>query len=299
MEFKQLESYIAIVKYKNLTTAAEKLGISQPTISVHLKNLEEELHTRLIIRTAKNFEVTQRGQEFFVCAQNILKLRDDLINSWNGREAEIIRMGVSTIPSAYILPEVLPAFGKEHENVYFSIDQMDSQRVIDEVHKGTYDLGLVGMKTEDELLAFEKFYQDKLVVITPVKEKFLRMKEQQELPVEHLFQEPVILREEGSGSGKSAGKFLKKMGIREDKLHIAARINDQESIKNLVAGGLGISIVSEKAVKDYVESRRLLQFSLPEEFSGREFYIVYQKNYILKECAREFIRFLKMYQKNL
>lgn len=299
MEFKQLESYIAIVKYKNLTTAAEKLGISQPTISVHLKNLEEELHTRLIIRTAKNFEVTQRGQEFFVCAQNILKLRDDLINSWNGREAEIIRMGVSTIPSAYILPEVLPAFGKAHENVYFSIDQMDSQRVIDEVHKGTYDLGLVGMKTEDELLAFEKFYQDKLVVITPVKEKFLRMKEQQELPVEHLFQEPVILREEGSGSGKSAGKFLEKMGIREDKLHIAARINDQESIKNLVAGGLGISIVSEKAVKDYVESRRLLQFSLPEEFSGREFYIVYQKNYILKECAGEFIRFLKMYQKNL
>jgi len=112
-------------------------------------------------------------------------------------------------------------------------------------------------------------------------------------------QEPVFLREEGSGSGKSAGKFLKKMGIREDKLHIAARINDQESIKNLVAGGLGISIVSEKAVKDYVESRRLLQFSLPEEFSGREFYIVYQKNYILKECAGEFIRFLKMYQKNL
>lgn len=65
MEFKQLESYIAIVKYKNLTTAAEALGISQPTISIHLKNLEEELHTRLIIRTAKNFEVTRRGQEFF------------------------------------------------------------------------------------------------------------------------------------------------------------------------------------------------------------------------------------------
>ena len=278
MEFKQLESYIAIVKYKNLTTAAEALGISQPTISIHLKNLEEELHTRLIIRTAKNFEVTQRGQEFFICAQNILKLRDDLVNSWNGREAEIIRMGVSTIPSAYILPEVLPVFGKEHENVYFSIDQMDSQKVIDEVHKGTYDLGLVGMKTEDELLAFEQFYQDRLVVITPVKE-------------------PVILREEGSGSGKSAGRFLEKMGIKEEKLHVAARINDQESIKNLVAGGLGISIVSEKAVKDYVESRRLLQFSLPEEFSGREFYIVYQKNYILKECSGEFIKFLKAYQK--
>lgn len=159
--------------------------------------------------------MTRRGQEFFVCAQNILKLRDDLINSWNGREAEVIRMGVSTIPSAYILPEVLPAFGKEHENVYFSIDQMDSQKVIDEVHKGTYDLGLVGMKTEDELLAFEQFYRDRLVVITPVKEKFLRMKEQKEMPVECLFQEPVILREKGSGSGKSAGRFLEKWGSRK------------------------------------------------------------------------------------
>lgn len=84
--------------------------------------------------------------------------------------------------------------------------------MIDEVHKGTYDLGLVGMKTEDELLAFEQFYQDRLVVITPVKEKFLRMKEQKEMPVECLFQEPVILREEGSGSGKSAGRFLEKWG---------------------------------------------------------------------------------------
>ena len=174
---------------------------------------------------------------------------------------------------------------------------MDSQKVIDEVHKGTYDLGLVGMKTEDELLAFEQFYRDRLVVITPVKEKFLRMKEQKEMPVECLFQEPVILREKGSGSGKSAGRFLEKMGIKEEKLHVAARINDQESIKNLVAGGLGISIVSEKAVKDYVESRRLLQFSLPEEFAGREFYIVSQKNYSLKECAGEFIKCLKAYQK--
>lgn len=296
MEFKQLESYIAIVKYKNLTTAAEKLGISQPTISIHLKNLEEELHTRLIIRTAKNFEVTQRGQEFFVCAQNILKLRDDLVDRWNGQESEIIRLGVSTIPSAYILPEVLPAFGAEHRNVYFSIDQMDSQRVIDEVQKGTFDLGLVGMRTQDELLAFEKFYQDKLVVITPVKERFLKMKEQQEISLEQLFKEPVILREEGSGSGKSACRFLEKAGISEDKLQVAARINDQESIKNLVAGGLGISIVSQKAVKDYVESKRLLQFSLPEEFSGRSFYIVYQKNYILKKCTEEFMEFLLNYQ---
>lgn len=295
MEFKQLQSYVEIIKHKNLTTAAEALGISQPTISIHLKNLEEELNSKLVVRTAKNFEITKRGQEFFECAQNILKLRDDLIARWNGHEAEIIRLGVSTIPSAYILPEVLPEFGRNHENVYFSIEQMDSQQIIDAVHKGTYDLGLVGMQVEDELLEYEQFYQDKMVLVTPVKEKYLSMKKNGSGSVNELLKEPIILREKGSGSGKSASLFLDKMGFPEEKMHVVARINDQESIKNLVAGGLGVSIISEKAVKDYVGSRRILQFEIPKEYTGRALYMVYQKNFILKDCVKEFKQFLKQY----
>lgn len=295
MEFKQLQSYVEIIKNKNLTVAAEKLGISQPTISIHLKNLEDELKSKLIIRTAKTFEITKRGQEFFECAQNILKLRDDLIERWNGQEAEIIRLGVSTIPSAYILPEVLPEFGKIHENVYFSIEQMDSQKIIDAVHRGSYDAGLVGMCVEDELLTYEKFYQDKMVLITPVNEKYLDLKNKKNILLTELLKEPVIMREEGRGSGKSASIFLEKIGIPENKLNIVARINDQEAIKNLVAGGLGVSIISEKAVKDYINSKRLLQFEIPEEYTGRALYIVYQKNYILKECVKAFVKFLKQY----
>ncbi len=295
MDFKQLQSYIEIVKCKILTIAAENLEISQPTISIHLKNLEEELQSKLIIRTAKSFEITPRGQEFFVCAQNILKLRDDLVERWLGREADMIRLGVSTIPSAYILPEVLPLFGKKYENVYFSIDQKDSQAIIDAVRKGSCDIGLVGMKTEDELLEFEPFYKDDMVLITPVKEKYLAMQKEDEFSLEQLLREPIILREEGSGSQKSMNSFLEKMGISEEKLHVAARLNDQESLKNLVAGGLGISIVSKKAVENYVESKRLLCFPLPKKYSGRIFNIVYQKNYILKDCVKDFILFLKQY----
>lgn len=295
MEFKQLQSYVEIIKHKNLTTAAEALGISQPTISIHLKNLEDELNSKLVIRTAKNFEITKRGQEFYECAQNILKLRNDLLEKWNGHEAEIIRLGVSTIPSAYILPEVLPKFGSIYENIYFSIEQLDSQKIIDAVHKGSYDAGIVGMRVEDDLLFFEKFYQDKMVLITPVNEKYLEMKNERKDYLKELMKAPMILREEGSGSGKSASLFLEKMGIREDQLQIVARINDQEAIKNLVAGGLGISIISEKAVEDYVGEKRLLKFDLPKEYTGRTLYIVYQKNYILKKCVKMFIEFLKQY----
>lgn len=295
MDFRQLQSYISIVKYKNFTIAAEKLGIAQPTLSIHLKSLEEELNTKLILRSPKIFKITSRGQEFFEFAQNVMKLRNDMLNRWNGQESRVIHMGVSTIPSAYILPEILPEFGKSHESVYFSVEQGDSQEIIEAVDKGKYEIGLVGMETKSEYLVFEKFYQDKMVLITPVSEKYLSWKDDTVLSVERLKDEPMIIREKGSGSGKSASQFLAQIGLQEEKLHIVARMNDQESIKNLVEGGLGVSIVSQKAVKDCVASKRILEFELPEKFSGRSFYLVYQKDYILNDSVKEFMNFIKKY----
>ena len=215
MDFKQLQSFISVVRCKSFTEAAEELGISQPTISTHIRILEEELNSRLIVRTAKSFEVTPRGTELFECAQNILKLRDDMINRWNGHDSKVIRLGVSTIPSAYILPEVLPTFGKSHEDIYFVVTQSDSRGIIDAVHKGSYDLGLVGMKTDDEQLVFKKFYQDHLVLIAPINDHFLEMKDTGSFSLEEVLQEqPVILREQGSGTGKSASAFLENSTLQ-------------------------------------------------------------------------------------
>ena len=200
MDFKQLHSFISVVRCRSFTEAAEELGISQPTISTHIRILEEELNSRLIVRTAKSFEVTPRGMELFECAQNILKLRDDMVSRWNGHGSKVIRLGVSTIPSAYILPEVLPTFGKSHDDIYFVVTQSDSRGIIDAVHKGSYDLGLVGMKTDDEQLVFKKFYQDHLVLIAPVTDYFLEMKDTGSFSLEKVLQEqPVILREQGIG----------------------------------------------------------------------------------------------------
>lgn len=295
MDFKQLQSYVTVVKHKSFTIAAEILGTSQPTISTHIRILEEELNSRLLIRTARSFEITPRGWELYECAQNILKLRDDMINRWNEKESKVIRLGVSTIPSAYILPEVLPKFGKLYDDVYFIVNQSDSQGIIDAVHKGTYDVGLVGMKTEDELLEFQSFYQDRIVLITPINEHYFALKDQKYFPMDQLTQEPFILREEGSGSGKSANRFFEKVGIREEDLSVVARMNDQEAIKNLVAGGLGVSIISEKAVMDYLAEKRLLKFELMEDLSSRQFYIIYQKDYILKQYVKDFIHYLINY----
>ena len=270
MDFKQLKSLVEVVECRSFTKAAERLYISQPTVSAHIRQLEEELQSRLVIRTTKSIEITPRGLEAYDCARSILELRENLLRRWADDGEQMIQLGASTITSAYILPEILPAYGREHPKVYFVIHQSDSQGVVQGLLKGSFDLGMTGMDSGEEELAFEPFYRDRMVLITPVNRHFLELMERKD-PISALLKEPVILREED--------------------LRVAARVNDQESIKNLVAGGLGVSIISERAARNFIREKRLLAAALPGKAAGRNLYLVYRKNYILKKYVREFIRF--------
>lgn len=297
MELKQLESFVAVVVYKSFTEAAKQLYISQPTISTHIQALEKELETKLIVRTTKSIELTKRGAELYECAVKMLDLRDGLLEKWRSWDEKIIRLGVSTIPSAYILPEFLPKFCKEYPEVFFQSIQSDSKGIIEGVLDGRMDVGLVGMEWEEEVLACIPFYEDELVVITPVTEHFLAL-QKNEVPLEELFKEPMILREKGSGTKKAADQFLEKQGISKDSLKVAAYMNDPEAIKNSVAAGLGISIVSKKAAENMIREKRLLAFEFSRYTSGRKFYIIYRKDDVLKPFISTFINYIQKYYRN-
>ena len=110
-----------------------------------------------------------------------------------------------------------------------------------------------------------------------------------------LMGEPVILREKGSGSKKSADYFIESLGLSENDLNIIARINDPESIKNLVAGGLGISVISEKAAQNLQHEKSILVFPLPENTARRQLYIVFHKDYIYSDYIKAFIKYVKYF----
>lgn len=293
MELKHLLSYATVVRLGSFSKAAEELYIAQPTISLHVRQLEEELQTKLLIRTTKSLELTEKGREVYECAVSILQLRDRIREKCSGGEQRIIRLGASTIPSAYILPEILPAYVKRHPATYFTIDQGDSRSVTEKLAEGVIDIGLIGMKPASSDIAAEPFCEDSVVIITPVREPFLKMKESNSASLRKLFEEPVILREEGSGSLKAADTFLEKAGYSGNELRVAARTNDPETIKNLVAGGLGISLISSKAAENYSRENRVLVFAFPEISARRQFYIATKKGSVLSETAKDFLRFLK------
>lgn len=293
MEFRQLESFCAVVRYQSFTKAAEKLYISQPTISTHIRMLEQEFNSRLIIRTTKNIEITPHGKELFACAQKIFTLKNDLIQKWSEENKKIIRIGASTIPADYILPEVLPLFCQKYPDIQLHIHQNDSGNILQSILNGKFTIGMVGMKFFEKELDFVPFFHDEIVLITPKQEKFLHFAQKafnQDDLISLLKKETIILREQGSGSKKRLESYFEQINLSEKSLNIIARLNDQESIKKLVASGLGISFISAKAI---TSADNLLTIKLPENNLTRSLYFAYHKDYILKEHILSFIKFVQ------
>lgn len=293
MEFRQLESFCAVVHYQSFTKAAEKLYISQPTISTHIRMLEQEFNSRLIIRTTKNIEITPHGKELFACAQKIFTLKNDLIQKWSEENKKIIRIGASTIPADYILPEVLPLFCQKYPDIQLHIHQNDSGNILQSILSGKFTIGMVGMKSFEKELDFVPFFHDEIVMITSKQEKFLHFAQKafnQDDLISLLKKETIILREQGSGSKKRLESYFEQINLSEKSLNIIARLNDQESIKKLVASGLGISFISAKAITD---ADNLLTIKLPENNLTRSLYFAYHKDYILKEHILSFIKFVQ------
>ena len=288
MDFKQLRSFVAVADCGSFTQAAAQLYTSQPTISAHIRQLEEELQQRLFLRTTKSLSITPHGRELYDYAVQVLSLQDRLLAGWRQGD-RVVSLGASTIPSAYLLPNLLARFSELHPDVTFDIQQSDSSGVLRALRTGRFDLGLTGMAAPDEDLVSTPFYQDAMVLIAPNTPEFSAAMAQH-VPLAALLQSyPLLLREEGSGSQRSADDFLRAAGLKTDALHVAARLNDQESIKNLVAAGLGLAIVSAVSVARERDRGDLLVFPLAN--AARTFYVVTRRHDFLSPAARQFFDF--------
>ena len=289
MEMKQLRSYIAVVDYGSFTKAAEKTYTSQPTISAHIKALEEELGVQLLARDTKNLRVTEKGRELYDCACGMLSLQQRMLDKWENEDRKTLCIGVSTIPSGYILPRLLEGFRSESPDVVISIRQSDSEEIEAAVEQGACDIGLVGEEAGGSLVS-EPIAEDKTVLIAPNTPAFKKMIKVKDLKT--LLSQPMLFREKGSASRKSAEKLLELLGKDLQDVDVAASLNDQEAIKNLVEHGVGISFISALAAEDRVREGRLLLFDTGLAEAKRTFYLIRRKNVQLSETAEEFVKYI-------
>ena len=296
MDFKELSSFVAVVNYGNFSKAAEKLFVSQPTISQHIKLLEDELNTKLFKRSTKHLSVTNEGKILYDFSVKVLKLKNDFNNKWDKGIDKTIKIGASSIPSAYLLPELISKFKSKYPDVEFDIIQGDSLEVIDMLKESVIEVGLIGMDINDKKIISKPFYKDKMVIITPNNPHFKKLKDSK-TDLKTLLTENYILREEGSGTKAAGDELLSSRGIDSNNLNIVARVKSQESLINLVKNGIGISIVSKISITQSEKDGELLTFDISNSANDRNLNIIYidQKN--IKKVLKNFISFTKSYFK--
>ena len=289
MEFKQLGIFVELVEKENFSVTAAELGISQPTVSLQLKQLEDELDTPLFIRSTRELKLTDEGRNLYKEAKELLSRRKRIMNKFFNKDKRIISIGVSTISGSYILPNILEKYCKDFPDIKIEVHETNSLETIKKVEDYQVDLGIVGMEKESENCKFHPIYEDEFVFICPNTPYYRQLKDSNPT-IKELAKEPLIIRESGSGIKDNMDKLLAAENLLVNNLNAVISINDEEVIKKLVAKGLGTSFISKVAVEDLVKEEKILMIELTkykERF--RNLYVAWNKKVNLPSYVNELL----------
>lgn len=295
MNLKQLEAFVQVAEGGSFSKAAKQLFLTQPTISAHISSLEKELNARLFVRNTKEVRLSDDGKELYRYARQMIDLQkkiEERFETGKGESKHLITIAASTIPAQYLLPKILMKFNERYPKEQVKLIETDSSQVITQIIDHMVDVGFTGTVLEKKHCKYIPFYKDELVVITPNTEKYQVLYQNQE-DISWVIEERLIMREEGSGTRKEAGKQLRAAGINLDKLKIIASIENQETIKKSVKQGMGISVISKLAAADEVRYGDILAFPIPKADQGRDINLVYNKNYQMSKSAERFVKVVK------
>ena len=294
MDLRQLETFVEVCRFKNFSKAADKLYITQPTVTSHIQNLENELGTILINRSGKNMTLTHAGKILFKYAVDIINTCEMAkfdLNSYRGKINGHLDISSSSVPRQYVLPKILKEFTSIYPDVTFSLKDKDSKQVVKNILNCETDFGIVGAMYPSKNLEYIELMEDKLLLVTANNENF-PYKNYETLDSDILFKEKLIFREKGSGTRELLEETLKKNKISCNSLKILAYIEDTEAIKNLIAIGAGISFLSERSINNQYSMEKFKVFNIKNFNLIRKFYFVYHKNRQLSPLSETFKKFV-------
>ena len=292
MDIRQLEIFVAVVENLSFSKAAQKIYLTQPTISAHIASLEKELAVPLLIRNTRELYPSEAGQKLYEYAVKILRLREEAlaeVGNKNNNERGVINIAASTIPSKHLLPALIAGFRKDHPAISFQIIHCDSGDICRVLSNQQAHIGFGGAVINSEYCSYQAIADDKLVIITPDNEHFSRLAGDSSAFTK-LMQEPFILRSIGSGTRYEFEQYLLRHN-HHLPLTIVAEMTDTEAIKNSVTAGMGISVISDLAAADGAKFGQLRVFPLPDG-GDRQLYLIKRKKSHLNEIERKFYAYV-------
>jgi DNA-binding transcriptional LysR family regulator len=292
MDLHQIEIFCTLIRLRSFSRTAEALYLTQPTVSGHIKNLETELGVKLMDRLGKRVVPTEEGEVLYRHGLKLLEQRDTArqeIERLSGRVSGELKIGGSTIPGAYILPALIGKFRKRHPSVSVQLVIEDTARITQAVQDGVLCIGVVGAKVVDPRIETHAYLKDELVVAVPAGHPWAQRKS---VPPSALQGEPFILREQGSGTRRIMEERLARAGISPADLNVVAVVGSSDAVRQAVKAGLGISILSIRALSDDIEARRLAAVPVEGVKMERSFSVILLKGRSRSPLCKAFLDFL-------
>jgi DNA-binding transcriptional LysR family regulator len=249
MDTRQLAAFVAVVDRRSFSQAAERLGVTQPAVSLQVRALEKRLGTQLLDRSGRRVEPTEAGMRLYRGAQKLLSLEEQLLDEIAGEnEGELtgeLQIGASTGPAAVVVPLLLCEFHREHPAVRVALTVSDTQSIVDHVAARELELGIVGAARRQRAVRFEPFFQDEVILACPPGHPFAG----RTVTLDELREESLIVMQDGAGVRQIVEDELRALGTRLRDLDVRLELGLQESVRSAVQAGYGVTFISRTAVE--------------------------------------------------
>ena len=289
MDFKQIEAFVNVVRYKSFSKAADATFFTQPTISTHIRNLEKELGVKLLDRKSRTVEMTPHGSKFYKYAVEMINARAlafEAINDDSESIGGILEIQASSIPGVTFLPDLLAGFRSEHRSIQYYVSVSDTQSVIDNISDRRGEIGFIGEKVTSSSIECTKVAADKSVLIAPVSYDI-----PSEIRLTDAVSYPFIWRETGSATRRTFEQAALDSGFGKEDFEVAALVDDMDAIIRSVEAGLGCAIISEKIASSL--GGRVRVANIKDFNEDRSFYMIRLRSISLSPAAEAFTAYVK------
>lgn len=246
---RQLEVFVHVIDLGGFSKAAEAVMLSQPTISEHVAVLEATFGVPLLDRLPGGVKATQAGRILYDYAQRMLALQREAMHAVQDLSAALrgtLAVGGSTIPGVYLLPSLIRGFRDRHPEVKVALRVADTSEIVDALLAGDIEVGLVGSPVSHRAVECRQVADDRMALVVPAGHRWARVRS---VELRELAREPFVMRERGSATRKTIEEALAQHGISAARdLNIVCEVVSTEAVKEAVRAGLGVSILSRRAV---------------------------------------------------
>ncbi len=292
MDLRQLEIFVKVAELGSFSRAAEALGLTQPTVSEHIRTLESELGVRLLDRLGRGAAVTRAGELLVSYAARMLALAREArqaLDSFQGRMSGALLVGASTIPGEYVLPPLIGRFKEKFPEISITLLIGDTQAVLGWVVEGRAEIGVVGARLPHRAVEYRELMPDEEVLVVPAGHPWHGRKQ---VSLEELASEPLLIRERGSGTRAALEAALEAAGLGLDTFRIVGEMGSTQAIKQAVKAGVGISVLSRRAVEEECRHGILWCLGVKDLQVTRAFHVVTHKDRSRSPLAEAFRAFL-------